>query len=461
MLVIAGTGKCKTTWVKQVLWPYCKERGLSLYTLANRSMLRDDIQNGTDMPVLTYQKLEQDKYHSAWDADVIVMDECHSLATDIQLDYQRNLMLKLFQSKKTIIIGLTATPVDCVTEMFDSHRVYQLPRDTSQLESVHIYRSVAQTSTILYEEINKGGRILCFVQSSKRGLEIHNAILGTAFVCSRNAKEWNETIELHKKEISRDRHWGPPQVLIATKVMDVGVSIEDPEVTAVIVETDDYTVDLIQMIGRIRCRCGQRIRLYICILPEVYFQEKKTKLEASVRFMEEHQRDPELHAYDRNAFPRLLANGKVNEMYLRYQRQKIRDAEDVLTLGAEAILSRQLCGIRLLEYHEDPTIKPAPHAQAKVIADDLREIVQPLLGKEYPNRHGILQHFNGLLQIGRHCLGLPSTRLTRKSANELLQALDLPYWIDYRQYSKGEKRGKYYCVLVELNTENEHNAAAR
>lgn len=87
VLVIAGTGKCKTTWVKQVLWPYCKARGLSLYTLANRSMLRDDIKNGTDMPVLTYQKLEHNKYHPAWKADVIVMDECHSLATDVALDY--------------------------------------------------------------------------------------------------------------------------------------------------------------------------------------------------------------------------------------------------------------------------------------------------------------------------------------------------------------------------------------
>lgn len=93
VLVIADTGKCKTTWVKQVLWPYCKTRGLSLFTLANRSMLRNDIQNGTDMPVMTYQLLEQQEDDEAWNTDVIVMDECHSLATDVLFDYHRDSQL--------------------------------------------------------------------------------------------------------------------------------------------------------------------------------------------------------------------------------------------------------------------------------------------------------------------------------------------------------------------------------
>lgn len=449
VLVIAGTGKCKTTWVKQVLWPYCKERGMSLFTLANRSMLRDDIRHGSDMPVLTYQLLEQKADHPAWNANVIVMDECHSLATDILLDYRRNMMLRFFQNKHTIIVGLTATPVDCVTELFDQKHIYIIPRDVEHIKSVQTYRNVNQTASILREEMRRGGRVLCFVRSAKRGRDIHYAVRGSAFVCSRNAEQWTPMIEAHKKAISRDRHWGNPQALIATKVMDVGVSIEDPDVTTVIVETEDYTVDLIQMIGRIRCQKGQRIRLFICILPEVYFQKKLERLKENVDLMETHLADPTEHMYNEHAFPKILMNGQVNEMMLRYYRQLVSDAEEILRLGAESVLSRQLCGLVSAEHREMKHPQRETHAQREQMADELREMIVPLVGKEYEDKQELFDIFDGLIQIDRDALAMPAVRLTRKSINEVLDKLDLPFQIEHRQYTSGPRRGKYYCRLTE------------
>ncbi len=450
VLVIAGTGKCKTTWVKQVLWPYCKERGLSLYTLANRSMLRDDIQHGTDMPVLTYQLLEQHPEHPGWDADVIVMDECHSLATDVMLDYQRDMMLDFFQNQKTIIIGLTATPVDCVTALFDSDHVYQLPRDTAHIESVYVYHGVRKTPDILRAEMSKGGRVLCFVRSSQRGLDIHYEIDNTAFVCSKNAKQWTKEIEAHKQSISCKRHWGKAQALIATKVMDVGVSIEDPDVTSVIVETDDYTVDLIQMIGRIRCQVGQCIRVFICILPKTLYRKRRAHLMEALKFWDDYQQNPRLFAYTPQLFPRILTNGQINRMMYLYCKQLVADAENVIAHGAKAVLSKQLCGVALIEYREKKPALPAPHALRTKMVSELLGIIRALLGEEYPDRRELLQHFDGTLQADRHLLGLSSTRLTRKSINELLMVLGMPYQIAYLQYGKGPERGKHFCRIVKI-----------
>ncbi len=451
VLVIAGTGKCKTTWVKQVLWPYCKARGSSLLTLANRSMLRDDIKNDTDMPVMTYQLLEQQENHEAWRADVIVMDECHSLATDVLLDYRRDMMLRFFENRRTLIVGLTATPVDCVTELFDSDLVYELPRDVSHIESVQIYHGVQHTPSILRAEMSKGGRVLCFVRSSKRGLDIHYEIAGTAFVCSRNAKQWTNKIEAHKHYISKNRHWGPAQALIATKVMDVGVSIEDPDVTSVIVETDDYVVDLIQMIGRIRCRDGQRIRVFICIHPDNQYRNRCKELMETLRFFEDYQMNPGHFAYTGSRFPLILGDGQVNRMMQRYYKQLLRNTQDILTTGAKAILLKQLCNMDITEYDDKPPSKPAPHARRAKMTAELLKIIQPLVGKEFPARLELLEHFDGHVQADRHLLGMPPARLTRKSVNELLEALCLPYRIDYRQYSKGEQRGKHYCIIVNLD----------
>lgn len=450
VLVIAGTGKCKTTWVKQVLWPYCKAHGLSLYTLANRSMLRDDIQNGTDMPVMTYQLLEQQEDDEAWNADVIVMDECHSLATDVLLDYRRDMMLRFFENKKTLIVGLTATPVDCVTELFDPDLIYEIPRDVSHIESVQTYHGVQHTPNILRAEMSKGGRVLCFVRSSKRGLEIHYEIADTAFVCSRNAKQWTKKIEAHKQYISNNRYWGQAQALIATKVMDVGVSIEDRAVTSVIVETDDYTVDLIQMIGRIRCRDGQRIRVFICIHPEHQYLNRRKELTETLRFFEDYQENPKRFAYTGSRFPLILGDGQANRMMLRCYKQLLQNTQDLLTIGAKAVLFKQLCNMNITEYKDNPPSEPTHHALRAKMADGLLKIIRPLVGKEYPARLELLEHFDGQVQADRHLLEMPPARLTRKSVNELLEALRLPYRIDYRQYSKGEQRGKHYCIIVNL-----------
>ena len=453
VLVVAGTGRCKTTWVKQVLWPYCKAKGLSLFTLANRSMLRDDIKHGTDMPVLTYQLLEQQADHPAWSADVIVMDECHSLMTDVLLDYRRNKMLRFFENRKTIVVGLTATPVDCVTELFDTGRFYEIPRDVEHIESIQTYRSTALTETILREEMRKGGRVLCFVRSAKRGYEICKAVSGSTFVCSQNAAQWTPTIETHKKAISKDRHWGNPQALIATKVMDVGVSIEDPEVTTVIVETEDYTVDMIQMVGRIRCTDKQRIRLFIHILPDVYYLKKLDGLRDSICMLETHKVNPELQKYNEHAFPSILMDGQVNEMVYRCYKQQAQDAEAVLRFGAEQVISRQLGGLPCEDYRTPVLSAQQTHAQRKQMADELRELIVPLLGKKYDVKTDLYKIFDGLIQIDRWALSLPSARLTRKNINQVLTELGLPYQIEHKQYSRGSNRGRYYCVLNEcVNT---------
>lgn len=449
IMISAGTGKCKTTWVKKVLWPYCKARGLSLYTLANRTMLRDDIQNNTDMPVMTYQMLEQmkSKQHPAWNADVVVLDECHSLATDIMLDYRRNKLLRIFENKHTIVIGLTATPVECVTRLFDPEHMYKIDRSFSQIESVFLFKSIHQTEGILVSELERGGRVLCFVRSSKRGKEMQESIPDTAFVCSRSAPEWTKTIETHKQYISRNRHWGDAQALIATKVMDVGVSIEDPDVTTVIIETYNYSVDLIQMIGRIRCCEGQRIRLYILILPWSAFEKSYTECCKKLENIYAFESNSIELAYESSLFPLILRNGERNEMMVHYLEQQMKDYELIRELGTEKVIARILSGLRLRLYES-----PQPNRSQKlkfnsVQVEKLQKTIAEIAGKPYSDKDMLLGQFSAFLPAA---LQKAKKHPSIKDVSELFKELNLPYQIMRKQYGSGKLRGKRYYILNKL-----------
>lgn len=439
VLVIAGTGCCKTTWVKQVLWPYCKEHGLSLYTLANRSMLRDDISHGSDMSVLTYQLLEQSPNHDAWNADVIVMDECHSLATDVMLDYRRNKMLRFFQNANTLIIGLTATPVECVTELFDEDKVYQLERNYSQLESVTLFYQEKDMKAILEREMKGGGRILCFVRSAAAGLRMHRQMPDTAFICSQNAQQWTPETERYKKAISKNRRWAGEQVLLATKVMDVGVSIEDPQVTTVIVETEDYTVDLIQMIGRIRCAADQRIRLYIRVFPASYLERQKKHLVDMRNRVDLLSAEPEDLKYEINMFPLILIDGTQNELAVRWLDQQIRDISSVMERGAEQIIREQLC-------HPKIQVWKGTTPQRAEIGISLAQHQAMAIIEEMGNRciYDRKELYARFAQIVPSVLNKSSLRPTRNNINEALRCMKLPYRVSYHQQAKGPLRGKYF-----------------
>lgn len=446
IMISAGTGKCKTTWVKKVLWPYCKARGLSLYTLANRTMLRDDIQNNTDMPVMTYQMLEQvkNKQHPAWNADVIVLDECHSLATDIMLDYRRNKLLRIFENKHTVVIGLTATPVDCVTKLFDPEHLYMIERDFSQIESVFLFTSIYQTTGILESELNRRGRVLCFVRSSKRGKEMQESVPDTAFVCSQSALEWTREIEQRKQYISRNRHWGDARALIATKVMDVGVSIEDPDVTTVIVETYNYSVDLIQMIGRIRCCDGQRIRLYILILPWSAFEKSYAECCKKLESIHAYENNLTELAYESNLFPLILRNGQRNEMMLRYLEQQIKDYKLICEIGAEEVIARILPGLRLRRYES-----PQPNRLQRLEfnseqIEKLQKTITDVESKPFSDKNLLLRQFSGFFPTA------PKKPINIKDISELFKDFNLPYQIVRKQYGSGKMRGKRYYMVSKL-----------
>lgn len=440
VMIEAGTGKCKTTWVKQVLWPYCKARGLSLYTLANRIMLRDDIQHGTDMPVVTYQLVEHRSDHPAWRADFVVLDECHSIASDIRLDPRRNKLLELFQNRHTIVIGLTATPISCVTRLFDPARIYQIPRDCSHIERVTVYYRAKHMYQILNMETTAGGKVLCFMRSSRKGKEMHAHMPASSFVCSKDAPQWNPKIEDHKRRISDTRNWGDHQVLISTKVMDNGVSIEDALVTAVIIETDDYTVDLIQMIGRIRCLGGQRIRLYIRLFPKSLFVKQRMALQKMLE--EAHAYVSNLKEYRYNQSPLVLGDGTLNEMAAGYCQQRINDIDDLLAMGAESVISSQLCQLPI---HRWLHIRDAEAGAALSAIEEVKHVIAQLEGKNFEDRHELLDRFEPFIQT---VLKSPGCAPCRRNVNKAFVQAGLGYQVIRKQHGKGHDRGRYYFSLV-------------
>ena len=291
------------------------------------------------------------------------------------------------------------------------------------------------------QEMERGGRVLCFVSSAARGLQLHRKIIGTSYICSRNARQWTPQIEEYKKRISSPRNWGEAQALIATKVMDVGVSIEDENVTSVIVETTDYTVDLIQMIGRIRCAKKQKLRVFIRAYSKERIEQLRNGCRKLLRAVQMLENDQEEARYGSNAFPLVLRDGSRNELAIAAVQQLLEDYDRLKEAGVRTIVSEQLCGIDVQLYKRKRAEK---RAACEMIRSEVEQIIIGHQGKVYYDKADLLKQFEAF--VGP-VLQNPALKPSRKNVQAVFQRLQLPYTVERKQESKGVLRGKYAYYL--------------
>lgn len=308
VFISAQTGTGKSTLIFETIIPIMKERGQRLLILSSRSAL--DLQ--VKMKVIdeicpefreqltavgiskrhVYGFVEVWTYQSIWGMlqqdpgylkqfGAVILDEAHYFEADAAFN------ASTFDCLKSIVKGarhalrfyLTATPDnvfdEIVTAEFEAltltqkvkidqpdgnvrFLLFDFDRDYGYLDVVFFNKKDEIISRIKADQSDK--RWIYFTSRKEDGKEIFQC-LGEKmanYLDSETKKDENaETFELLVNNQKFEK-----KVLIATKVLDVGINIWDKRLTAVVIDSANKT-DFVQMIGRKRVTKNETATVYI------------------------------------------------------------------------------------------------------------------------------------------------------------------------------------------------------
>ncbi len=325
IFLTAPTGSGKTYFVLYELLEWASIQNQTVTLLVNRSVLRDQIlseihnlPNGkarSSIILTTYQDLEMrlrtgDSYNPnsliahIRQSSYIVCDESHYFSMDSLFNSHTEISYSFIHSIRgdhtTIFISATLECIRkrlendfCLTYPVSSPRYnikinarklprnrqqdsiiprismdpkvyeYSIPQDYSWINPI----LVSDIEDLCLQIINSKEKWLIFVDSIAKGQEIQKKLENRSEsikVCLLYSAYWNESEEAWcEMNHIVDNERQSSTVLIATSVMDNGVSLKDTELRNMVINTDSRE-ELIQMLGRKRISSPtERIDLYL------------------------------------------------------------------------------------------------------------------------------------------------------------------------------------------------------
>ena len=357
IVLSAGTGAGKTTFILKKLLPYYKKHGRKLLILCNRQLLEEQYEASLavmyeeyaeyDNVILhTYQHLgqadEKEIEHLLHECYGICLDECHYFVQDSDFNQDTYRLWKViterFYSKQMIFISAT---IECLrpfieeykkdikvtngltvlenmhTQFIDDGR-YDLQVDYSYLDLVGVPSKEDLCKRIASDE----GKALIFINDKEVAKELKAMFvkhgIGKEEVTLLNSDELERKKEL-KEELAFGQHIPKKtKVLITTSVLDNGVSLVDPNITSVTIFSINKT-DFIQMLGRVRIPhgCDRRMQLYLVQRDCEEFLARKEKLAFEVGFINEFAEDAE-------------AFGKISSLLIKTNSKEADVARKIL-----------------------------------------------------------------------------------------------------------------------------------
>ncbi len=298
----ATTGTGKTTFILKTLYKYAVDNKLPMLYLVNRKILKKqileellDIQNKLEnsdsignatryIKVMTYQELEEkllvdNTMYSYYDNYFyIVADECHYFLNDSAFNPKTGLSYDfLIRANGQCRIFISAT--------MDRFRRYTQERINQYSQWKPLYGGVVYpgikeyTSKPDYSYINfdyfydeeeivdavkesKKEKWLIFIDNKEKGKdlkkvldeeEIESVFIDAEYNSERTEREV-ERIVRYKQSIS--------QVLIATSVLNNGISLVDEKLKNIVI-CADIKEEFLQMLGRKRCKKDEKVNLFV------------------------------------------------------------------------------------------------------------------------------------------------------------------------------------------------------
>lgn len=337
------TGSGKSTLVLEGIVEYAAREGKRILYLVNRSILKKQIEKKINTEIKSklrravpkipwenidnvieiklYQDIEKRCLHNFENIDrerkdynYIVADECHYFLEDSTFNTYTQLSYEwiLKGRKNTVLIFMSATIEGIKDFIIKDLKIpdYQIDYDKkekigAQATYEHRYYNDVVRNYILdtdYSFVNlqllkdteeivthvkksKSDKWLIFVDSIDKGKEIQVLLskekVDSVFIDA-ESKRKKELAEVVGEIITEEKY--NEQVLIATSVLDNGVSIKDYTVRKVIIMAT-VREEFIQMLGRKRLGCDEDEQLDVYIL-----QRSKEEFQTRLSYVERQQR---------------------------------------------------------------------------------------------------------------------------------------------------------------------------
>ena len=304
VMIVAGTGKRKTTFVYEKVIPRAIEQGKNVLLVGNRTALLTQMKQALaeivgfeefawlneigqqkieimgPVAAITYHRLPaflNDPKNKGWLENVgyMVADEAHFFAADSSFNEKCGFFLKLLTRNfcKAVRIYMTATPWDIYYPLAEAEkrnsnrreeyfqpwqpsRAFYLYHFTADYHHVNLkfFDHLKEIKEMIEESSEKW---LVFVDNKTKGAEFANGLGDRAIYLDADNKQ-SEDWHCLLKESRFDS-----QVLVTTAVLDCGVNIIDPALRSIVIVSDNRT-SLLQMLGRKRHKPGERVNLYVC-----------------------------------------------------------------------------------------------------------------------------------------------------------------------------------------------------
>lgn len=303
VLIDAGTGRGKTTFVYTTLLPDALQRGQTLLLISNRLALsvqqKLEICRCLDSPleklltdeglrqqedfgpvkVITYHKLPaflQNTENSEWLKNLryVVFDECHFFTSDSLFNDRCDYYLKLATTRfcHSIRVYLTATSWDVAHPLADAEFKnykgpgypffrplfrefyrYYFPQSYDNTR-IHFFNQLSELTAAI--EKDHSTKWLFFVDNRETGKSFAKNLGERAMYFDADSKDKTQWVDLLNAKQFQE------QVLVTTPVLDCGVNIWDDAVKHVVLTTDDH-VRFIQELGRKRRKSGEVVDLWV------------------------------------------------------------------------------------------------------------------------------------------------------------------------------------------------------
>ena len=322
VLIHAPTGMGKTTFVVKTLLPYAVHKDREILYLSNRSILHQQLVQELcsmyDIPysimadekvaefrgitLTTYQTLQtylrEQKAENFGKFFYVVLDEIHYLMSDSLFNAQIQYLYQwMSQNTFRVRIAISATIEEvlpylnyydpswqaigsknryrCTFLRYSNRSVYNALNGIPEI--LHCYDIstkmprmqffIYKKSTEVIEKINEDQsdeKWLMFLSNKENAQQLLEKSIHKAELLTAEKKQSEAMQKIVKKQKFEEK------LLLTTKVLDNGISLKDPKIKNVVLDTIDKT-DFLQMLGRRRILEGEEVIL------KVYIPQKSTQ----------------------------------------------------------------------------------------------------------------------------------------------------------------------------------------
>ena len=339
VFISAPTGSGKTYFVLHKLLPYVSQKKQRILYLVNRTILKEQLEREISLlpsdlrwgvRIVLYQTIEnyilykrvQELEKLINEFDYVVCDECHYFLADS--NYNTNTCLSFgwvqeyFRNKIRVFMSATIENIRAYiggedeNAKFQRTQIYSLCSKYSISQRLFPGRVWEYTLERCYDYLNikiittrdrvidlvcdGSEKWLIFVDSITFGKELYKKIKKKFRELYRSQKGIDEDCKEYKKDVVflsagykkvggdaaeemqaiKNDSVQSARILIATSVMDNGVSLKDDRLNNVIVFADNET-EFIQMLGRKR-ESGNQVNLYIFKWGKEHFDRRRDQL---------------------------------------------------------------------------------------------------------------------------------------------------------------------------------------